>query len=230
MLSQQMTLQRARLAAGARNAVHHSKGAVSGRAPAPARLMMRARAGPAQADAQQGSAPVKSARVLPLIAELLDVTTQTAILETYAGRTAMLGVAVAAALELLLPHQPLFVADASRAPELAGLVFAVVAASAGLAAASKRLRLGAALLEPVLASLTSESRSRGSVSRRSVDDAVDFIFEQSFSGADLLRLFPLEEGAEGGEPAAAVAVAPPAAASSPGRRLAQLRDDEIDSI
>lgn len=152
--------------------------------------------------------------------------TQTAILETYAGRTAMLGVAVAAGLELLLPHQPLFAADASRLPALAAVVAALLAASAALAAAPKARRSSRLLLEPVLASLTSKSRSVGSVSRKySVDAAVDYIFDTSFElGQDsLMRFFPLEAEAETDAPAAA-------APASPGASWGRVRDSEIDSI
>jgi hypothetical protein len=101
----------------------------------------------------------------------------------------MIGFAVAAAAEALLPAGGLFGAFDPCAFAAAGA--ALVSASAALAWASPR-RLSRRLLEPVLASLTSESRSGGSLSGRDVDTALDCTLEDVFSFAFLRTAFPLE--------------------------------------
>ena len=59
-------------------------------------------------------------------------------------------------------------------------------------AAARRPRLGQALLEPVIASLTSQSSRRG-VSATNVDRAMDSLMDSVFSSAFLAVAFPLEE-------------------------------------
>lgn len=117
---------------------------------------------------------------------------RTASFETFAGRSAMLGFAAAALLEGV--GGSVFVNPRFELSAVALLCAAMVAASALLAASSTRVsKASRLLLEPVLASLTSKSRSRGSVSQREVDSALDGTFESVFTAAFLRIAFPMEQ-------------------------------------
>lgn len=111
----------------------------------------------------------------------------------------MIGFAAATAFELLLPLQQgaaqletagLF--GGWEQAEAFGLLVAVlVSASAALAVASP-MKMGRSLLEPVLASLTSRSRSAGAVTGRNVDRALDSAMDSVFSLSFVRRVFPIE--------------------------------------
>jgi len=103
----------------------------------------------------------------------------------------MLGFAAAALLEGV--GGSVFVNPHFDPSAVVALCAALVAASAALAASSTRVnKASRQLLEPVLASLTSKSRSRGSVSQREVDSALDGTFESVFTAAFLRIAFPME--------------------------------------
>lgn len=120
----------------------------------------------------------------------------TAGFETLAGRSAMVGFAMAATAEALLPHSGLF-GNWEEARDFALLVSALVALSSVAAAMStRRMRykfdLGQRLLEPVLTSLTSRTRSAGAITGRNVDGALDSAMETVFSASFMRRVFPSE--------------------------------------
>lgn len=109
--------------------------------------------------------------------------------EKLAGRAGMVGASTALALELLFFDQSGVFGGISAA-QLAGAAL-VLAAAAGLAAASRR-RTGTALLEPLLAALTSSSGSASSA--KNIDLALDALFDSVFSSAFLAVAFgPLLE-------------------------------------
>jgi hypothetical protein len=104
----------------------------------------------------------------------------------------MIGFAAAVAAEVLLPPQGAGLFGGwEQAQAFTLLVAALVSASAALAVASP-MKLGRSLLEPVLASLTSRSRSAGAVTNRNVDGALDCALESVFSLAFVRRVFPIE--------------------------------------
>ena len=124
-----------------------------------------------------------------------------------AGRSAMVGFAVAFCSELILPHEGLFGAWGSQAQTFAATALLLTTSAAVssclfrlrwlcihswqqllfthvqiLATMSKR-RLGMHFQKAVLTSLTALSRSASSITHRNVDSAVDYVFEQvSLSG------------------------------------------------
>lgn len=146
---------------------------------------------------RQGSpATLPPSHLLPVLANLQATT---AAFETLAGRSAMLGFAIAVFLEAgLLPTldvQGVF-GTFGALEAFAWLGISLVACSTVLALASTRkvLRrsIGKRLLEPVLASLTSKSRSDGAVSGRNVDGALDAVMDSTFSAAFLRAVLPSE--------------------------------------
>lgn len=132
-------------------------------------------------------------RVLPLLSELVEIQALTAAFETIAGRSAMVGFAVALSVELLVPHSGatgLF-GQFDSAGAFVFLVAGLVTCSVALAASSP-VKLSRTLLEPVLASLTSKSRSACSVTGRNVDGALDSAMESVFNPAFVRQVFPIE--------------------------------------
>eukprot|EP00887_Chlorella_sp_A99_P005715 scaffold1.g5715.t1 len=117
-------------------------------------------------------------------------------LERLFGRTGMIGFGVAAAAELLMPATGLFSDLSLSAPALAAVGAALACAAAAAAAGQRRTAAAgaadAALLEPLLTSLTSHSRSSGSISRVKLDSALDALMESVFSQGFLALAFPLE--------------------------------------
>jgi len=108
----------------------------------------------------------------------------------------MIGFAVAAAAETLLPafDSGLFGAW-TDAQSFALFVTILVSCSALMALATTRrlrTRLGGRLLEPVLASLTSRSRSEGAISGHNVDRALDSAINGVFSASFVRTAFPTE--------------------------------------
>lgn len=107
----------------------------------------------------------------------------------------MVGFAVAFSVELLIPHSGAINTGLFGQFESAGafvfLVAGLVACSITLAAASP-VRLSRTLLEPVLASLTSKSRSACSVTGRNVDGALDSAMDSVFNPAFVREVFPIE--------------------------------------
>jgi len=128
----------------------------------------------------------KSFKVLSLVASCVEINNNLAIFEEVAGRSAMVGFAVAVCAEVALPQSGLFGAWGSENyTNLIGASVALIAGAVVLAASSKR-QLGSLLFqEAVLASLTALSRSASSITHRNVDSAVDYVFEQVFSSSFL---------------------------------------------
>lgn len=117
--------------------------------------------------------------------------------ERTAGRTSMVAVGVAAALELVTyldgARDSVGLFGSVSSTQLAAAALAI-ALSALLATTSKtRPRTAQLLLEPLLASLTSASRSQGSVTQGNVDCALDALLDSVFCYEFLRRTFPLEE-------------------------------------
>lgn len=90
------------------------------------------------------------------------------------------GFAVAVVAEIVTPQQGLFGAwQGQDASLFAATALLLVSASAVLATMSKR-RLGLQFKEAVITSMTALSRSRGSITNRTVDSAVDYVFDVVF--------------------------------------------------
>ena len=90
------------------------------------------------------------------------------------------GFAVAVVAEIVTPQQGLFGAwEGQDASLFAATALLLVSASAVLATMSKR-RLGLQFKEAVITSMTALSRSRGSLTNRTVDSAVDYVFDVVF--------------------------------------------------
>lgn len=126
-------------------------------------------------------------RVLRLISACVESNAITQKFEELAGRSAMVGFAVAVSAELAAPQQGLFGAwDSSDISLYAATAILLVTVSALLATMSKR-RLGLKFKEAVITSLTAFSRSRGSLTNQTVDSAVDYVFEEVFDRDMVLR-------------------------------------------
>lgn len=126
-------------------------------------------------------------RVLGLISACVESNAITQRFEELAGRSAMVGFAVAVAAELAAPQKGLFGSWDSGDVELYGATaLLLVTASALLATMSKR-RLGLKFKEAVITSLTAFSRSRGSLTNQTVDSAVDYVFQEVFDQDMVLR-------------------------------------------
>lgn len=135
----------------------------------------------------------KQFKVLSLVASCVEINTNLAIFEELAGRSAMVGFAVAVCAELALPQSGLFGAWGSdNYNTLLGASAALIAGAVILALSSKRQLGSLRFQEAVLASLTALSRSASSITHRNVDSAVDYVFEQvfgsSFMDTDLLDI------------------------------------------
>ena len=97
------------------------------------------------------------------------------------------GFAVAVVAELVTPQQGLFGAwDSSDISMYAATATILVIVSALLATMSKR-RLGLQFKEAVITSLPAFSRSRGSLTNKTVDSAVDYVFDDVFDRDMVLR-------------------------------------------
>jgi hypothetical protein len=118
----------------------------------------------------------------------------TTAFEQVAGRSAMIGFFLAISAETFqLPQNAtsgIFGGVClDSVSDFAYLVAGLVACSAVLAYASP-MKLGRTLLEPILASLTSESRSAGALTDRNVDNALDATFASVFNPKFFSKVFP----------------------------------------
>lgn len=118
-------------------------------------------------------------KVISCLAACVEADAIVASFETIAGRSAMVGFAIAFCSELLLP-KGLFGAWKVDYNLIFYTALSLVCSAAVLATMSKR-RLGKPFREAVLTSLTALSRSAGSITNRNVDGAVDYVFEQVFA-------------------------------------------------
>lgn len=169
-----------------------------------------------------------SSRVIPLLSELVEVQVSiffaasysaidpnikpefnlqaaTTSFETFAGRSAMIGFAVAAAAESLAgPGKGLFGESNSEQLVAFGILCASMIVSSSMLAFistrvsssifNKQKTIGIRFLEPVIASLTSLSRSQGAVSQKvNVDSALDSAMETVFSSSFVETAFPIME-------------------------------------
>lgn len=107
----------------------------------------------------------------------------------------MIAFAVAATAESLLPHSGLF-GNWQEAISFSVLVVTLVIGSslAAVVATNTKIRrnLGLRLLEPILVSLTSRSRSAGAVTGRDVDRVLDFTMDMVFDARFMNTVFSLE--------------------------------------
>ncbi|KAI7843550.1 hypothetical protein COHA_002792 [Chlorella ohadii] len=139
----------------------------------------------------------KGERVIGLLTDLLEAQALTRRFEQLAGRTAMIAAAVALAVELAMPSSGGvfgWAASSDLAAQLAALGTFMLCCSVGLAArttgrpAARRL-----LLEPVLASLTSQRRSLAGVTQRNVDRSLDLLMDTVFTPIFIRKHFPNDE-------------------------------------
>jgi hypothetical protein len=140
---------------------------------------------------------VKGERVISLLTDLLEAQALTRRFEQLAGRTAMIAAAVALAAELLMPSSAGvfgWAATSDLATQLAALGTFLLCCSVGLAARTTG-PLGARrrLLEPVLASLTSQRRSLAGVTQRNVDRSLDLLMDAVFTPLFISKHFPSDE-------------------------------------
>lgn len=108
----------------------------------------------------------------------------------------MIGFALAFSAEVFLPQNAALgifgnAAGSDSVGDFALLVAGLVACSAALAYASP-MKLGRTLLEPILASLTSQSRSAGALTDRNVDGALDAALDAVFNQKFVRQVFPID--------------------------------------
>lgn len=97
------------------------------------------------------------------------------------------GFAIAVVAEIVAPQQGLFGSwEGQDASLFAATALILVSASAVLATMSKR-KLGLQFKEAVITSMTALSRSRGSLTNKTVDSAVDYVFDVVFDKDMVLR-------------------------------------------
>ncbi|KAK9838882.1 hypothetical protein WJX74_005141 [Apatococcus lobatus] len=120
--------------------------------------------------------------VVSRIAACVEMNAAVSRFETIAGRSAMVGVLVAALAEVLASSsEGLFGSwGADELNLLGGAGIGLLSCAVLLAASSKR-RMGKRLTEAVLTSITALSGVKGGARQRSIDNAVDRVFEQVFS-------------------------------------------------
>lgn len=128
-----------------------------------------------------------SLEVLSLLSELIEIQALTTAFENLAGRSAMIGVFVAATAEAILPWNGIFgeYAGADRLPYVytffeIGVALVGVGVLAGFLTVQWKGRR-ARFLEPILASLTSNFGSAGAVSKENVDNALELTIESVFT-------------------------------------------------
>jgi len=137
----------------------------------------------------------KTNRILPLLSELTAIQSLNARFENLAGRSAMLGFLVAAITESLLPGeqgQGLF-GNLQDVGVLLAFATVLVSIAAFSATRNTTHRLGLQFLEAVITSLTSPTRSTGSVTNTNVDSALDSAFDMVFNRDFLSRVFRVGE-------------------------------------
>jgi hypothetical protein len=107
----------------------------------------------------------------------------------------MIGFTVAFSAELFLPQNNtvgIFGGVCSDSvSDFAFLVAGLVACSVALAYSSP-MKLGRSLLEPILASLTSQSRSAGALTDRNVDGALDAALDTVFNQKFVRQVFAID--------------------------------------
>ena len=108
----------------------------------------------------------------------------------------MIGFALSFSAELLIPQNAALgifgnAAGSDSVYDFALLVTGLVACSVALAYASP-MKLGRTLLEPILASLTSQSRSAGALTDRNVDGALDAALDAVFDQKFVRQVFPID--------------------------------------
>lgn len=128
-----------------------------------------------------------SLEVLSLLSELIEIQALTTAFENLAGRSAMIGIFVAATAEAILPWNGIFgeYAGAERLPYVYtyfefGAALVGVGVLAGFVTVRWKGRR-ARFLEPILASLTSNFGSAGAVSKENVDNALELTIESVFT-------------------------------------------------
>lgn len=128
-----------------------------------------------------------SLEVLSLLSELIEIQALTTAFENLAGRSAMIGVFVAATAEAILPWNGIFgeYAGTERLPYVytffeIGAALVGVGVLAGFLTVQRKGRR-ARFLEPILASLTSNFGSAGAVSKENVDNALELTIESVFT-------------------------------------------------
>lgn len=140
---------------------------------------------------------VRGERLICLLTDLLEAQAVTRRFEQLAGRTAMIAAAVALAAELAMPSSAGvfgWAASSDLATQLAALGTFMLCCSVGLAARTTgRPATRRRLLEPVLASLTSQRRSLAGVTQRNVDRSLDLLMDAVFTPRFISKHFPNDE-------------------------------------
>lgn len=116
-------------------------------------------------------------RTLTSLSAVIDIESKVTQFEVLAGRAAMIGLAVAAFVELIT-QDGLFHHVSASSINSAGVLGLTVVSLAAVLASTSPSTDGMSLREAVVTSLTASSRSAGSVTQApSVDKAVDKLFD-----------------------------------------------------
>ncbi|KAG2430009.1 hypothetical protein HYH02_013837 [Chlamydomonas schloesseri] len=126
--------------------------------------------------------PKRNASMIRSLAAAVEHDGKVQRYETFAGRSAMVGVAAAAVIEVVTEQGVLGSLTAESAITYVAATAAAIATAVGVAFARSRSDRvedlgGLELLEPVYASLTAVRRSAASVTQAQVDRAVDYLYE-----------------------------------------------------
>ncbi|KAG2426528.1 hypothetical protein HXX76_011753 [Chlamydomonas incerta] len=128
------------------------------------------------------TAPRRNNSMIRSLAAAVELDGKVQRYETFAGRSAMVGVAAATVIEVVTEQGVLGSVTAESAFSYVAATAAAVAVAIGIAFARSRSDNpedlgGLELLEPVYASLTAVRRSAASVTQAQVDRAVDVLYE-----------------------------------------------------
>ncbi|GLC40882.1 hypothetical protein PLESTF_001047300 [Pleodorina starrii] len=148
------------------------------------RIVCRAKASEVPTATQQRA---KNGSMIRSLAAAVELNSQVQRYETFAGRSAMVGLAVAAFIEVITDHSVFFPVNNDTATTYACVALGTLATAVGIAFArgqndSTAAGTGIDTLEAVYASLTAVKRSAASVTQAQVDKAVDYILETVLAG------------------------------------------------
>ncbi|KAG2484518.1 hypothetical protein HYH03_016658 [Edaphochlamys debaryana] len=131
---------------------------------------------------EPASVPARPRSMIRSLAASIEINGQVQKFESLAGRSAMIGVAVAMGIELITERGIFLPLTVDSALALGGAMIATVAGASWAALATLNTSTGEALLEAVYASLTAVQRSAASVTGTQVDKAVDYVLDTVVDG------------------------------------------------
>jgi hypothetical protein len=144
-------------------------------------------------DGFTAGANTRSLQLVSLISACVEANAMVQRFEVLAGRCAMVGLVAALGTELVFPEEGLFTSwDQQCFTGFSILTLLLLSSSVSLALQSKK-KLGRTFTEAVNTSLTALSGSLVSLTNRSVDDAVDYVFESVFSTEMVQKNFLVDE-------------------------------------